>query len=707
MIPELGHFALSLALAMALLQATLPLYGSLRNIPAWVALAVPAARGQMLLLGVAFACLTAAFVGDDFSVAYVANHSNSHLPLIYRVAGVWGGHEGSLLLWALILALWSGAVSIFTRDLPDTMLARVLSVMAMINIGFLLFMLLTSNPFERILPAPAQGRDLNPILQDIGLALHPPMLYLGYVGFSVAFAFAIAALIGGRLDAAWARWTRPWTSIAWTFLTIGIALGSWWAYYELGWGGWWFWDPVENASFMPWLGGTALIHSLAATESRGVFKAWTALLAMIAFSLSLLGTFLVRSGVLTSVHAFASDPSRGLFILIFLGVVIGGSLALYAWRAPTLISRARFAAASRESALLINNLFFATLCFAVLLGTLYPLILDALSGAKISVGAPYFNFLFALLGAPLALFIGVGALLRWKQDRLARAAPLLLAPALLSLAVGASLPLLMPAGIADYSLNAALALALGCWVILGALAALRARVGVGPLLDRRAYARIPRGFYGMIVAHAGVGVFIIGVAFTNAYSIEKDVRMATGETFAMAGYSFRFNGVTQQRGANYDALRGAFEVRRDGRLVAHLSPEKRTYLVQKSPTTEAAIDAGLLRDLYVALGEPLTGDDLGDNRDGDDDLGGDARAGNNDLGDRADDDLGNDERAGDDNLGDRAGAWSVRIYYKPFIRWIWLGALIMALGGFIAATDRRYRRARAVESDAVATAAAR
>ena len=385
MIPELGQFALILALVMALLQGFLPLYGSLANVPVWIALARPAAHAQMLLVIAAFACLTFAFITGDFSVAYVANHSNSHLPLLYRVSGVWGGHEGSLLLWSLILALWSGAVAAFTRQLPDIIIARVLSVMALISVGFLLFMLLTSNPFERLFPAPTEGRDLNPLLQDIGLAIHPPMLYIGYVGFSVAFAFAIAALIGGRLDAAWARWSRPWTNIAWVFLTIGIALGSWWAYYELGWGGWWFWDPVENASFMPWLVGTALIHSLAATEKRGVFKAWTVLLAVCAFSLSLLGTFLVRSGVLTSVHAFATDPARGLFILIFLGLVSGGSLALYAWRAPTLLnkfSRVRFSLISRETAILINNVFLGALCFTVLTGTLYPLILDALGGCQ-------------------------------------------------------------------------------------------------------------------------------------------------------------------------------------------------------------------------------------------------------------------------------------------------------------------------------------
>ncbi|MDD9812360.1 MAG: heme lyase CcmF/NrfE family subunit [Gammaproteobacteria bacterium] len=669
MIPELGHFALSLALLVALAQAALPLYGAFANLPAWIAVARPAALAQLLLVAVAFACLTAAFISGDFSVQYVADHSNSRLPLIYRIAGVWGGHEGSLLLWSLILAAWSGAVAAFTRHIPDRIAARILAVLALISIGFFLFMLLTSNPFERLFPAAADGRDLNPLLQDIGLAVHPPMLYAGYVGFSVAFAFAVAALLGGRLDAAWARWARPWTNLAWCFLTVGIALGSWWAYYELGWGGWWFWDPVENASFMPWLAGTALLHSLAATANRGAFKAWTVLLAVCAFSLSLLGAFLVRSGVLTSVHAFATDPARGLFILIFLGIVVGGSLALYAWRAPALASYIRFAPVSREMALLINNVLFGALCFAVLTGTLYPLVLDALTGAKISVGEPYFNFLFAVIGAPLALFMGAGALLRWKRDRAARALPKLLAPAAASLVVGFAWPLSMAQA---YSVNAALGLSLGCWVVFSSLVTLIDRAGGG---DRggdrgggggarwRGLLRAPAAVYGMTVAHLGVGVFIIGVTFTNAYSIEKDLRLSSGEMAQVGGYAFRFDGVSAHRGPNYAAARGEFVAQRaaaggefqPGAGVA-LRPEKRTYLVQKNPMTEAAIDAGLTRDLYVALGEEL-------------------------------------ER----------GAWSVRIYYKPFIRWIWLGALLMAAGGLVAATDKRYRRrAESATTDAIA-----
>jgi len=651
MLPELGHFALILALAVALAQAALPLYGAHANIPAWLAVARPAALAQLILVTVAFACLTSAFITGDFSVRYVAENSNSRLPLIYRIAGVWGGHEGSLLLWSLMLALWGGAVAAFTRQIPPRIGARILAVMALISVGFLLFMLLTSNPFARLFPAPPDGRDLNPLLQDFGLAVHPPMLYAGYVGFSVAFAFAIAALIGGRLDAAWAKWARPWTNLAWAFLTVGIALGSWWAYYELGWGGWWFWDPVENASFMPWLAGTALLHSLAATANRGAFKAWTVLLAVCAFSLSLLGAFLVRSGVLTSVHAFATDPARGLFILVLLGLTVGGSLALYAYRAPRLASDIRFAPASRESALLVNNVFLGALCFATLIGTLYPLILDALGGGKISVGEPYFNFLFTVIGAPLVLLIGLGARLRWKRDRGGRVARRLLAPAVASVALGFAWPLTQPLA---YSVNAALGLSLGCWVALSAPVTVveRAGAGHGWRGKWRALAQTPAAVVGMTVAHFGVGVFIIGVTFTHAYSVEKDLALARGERAQVGGYAFRFDGVFPHRGPNYASARGEFAAGRDGDLRVSLRPEKRTYLVQQNPMTEAAIDAGFTRDLYVALGEAL-GDGDGD--------------------------------------GD-AGAWSVRIYYKPFIRWIWLGALLMAAGGVIAACDKRYRR---------------
>jgi len=640
MIPELGHFALILALVMGLLLSILPVVGTSQGISSWISFAKPAARAQFILITFAYICLTYAFTHDDFSVAYVANHSNSHLPLIYKISGVWGGHEGSLLLWVFILSAWTGAVSVFSRSVPDTVSARVLAVMGMISVGFLLFMLFTSNPFERLLPVPVEGRDLNPLLQDIGLAIHPPMLYLGYVGFSVAFAFALAALISGQFDAAWARWSRPWTNIAWMFLTIGIALGSWWAYYELGWGGWWFWDPVENASFMPWLIGTALIHSLAATEKRGVFKSWTILLAVFAFSLSLLGTFLVRSGVLISVHAFATDPSRGLFILIFLSVVIGGSLLLYAWRAPGIVSHVRFEIVSRETAILLNNIFFGVLCFAVLLGTLYPLILDALGLGKISVGPPYFNLIFSIVGIPMVFLIGIGALLRWKKDRINRINTVILKIAAASAISGLIFPILMP----HYSLGAALGVFAGSFVILLSFKALIDRGSPGRRLQ--SLRSTPRGFYGMIFAHIGIGLFVIGVTLTNVYSVERDMRMEAGEEFSIFDYQFVFNGTEQHTGPNYQAVRGSFIVLKNHVPVAELFPEKRTYMVQKSPMTEAAIDPGFTRDIYIALGEPL----------------------------------------------ENSEAWAIRIYYKPFIRWIWLGALVMAFGGLLGATDRRYRR---------------
>ncbi len=650
MIPEIGQFALNLALVLAIVLGTLPLVGSIRGIHNWVALARPVAINMFVMVAVSYACLTWSFITSDFSVSYVANHSNSHLPLIYRISGVWGGHEGSLLLWALILVGWTGAVAIRTREIPDLLSARVLSVMGLIGVGIMLFMLLTSNPFERLFPAPLEGRDLNPLLQDIGLAIHPPMLYMGYVGFSVAFSFSIAAMIGGRMDAAWAKWTRPWTNIAWSFLTVGIALGSWWAYYELGWGGWWFWDPVENASFMPWLVGTALIHSLAATEKRGVFKAWSILLAIMAFSLSLLGTFLVRSGVLTSVHAFATDPARGLFILIFLGVVIGGSLALYAWRAPGIRSFVRFDLISRESAILMNNLFLAVICFAVLLGTLYPLFLDALTGQKISVGPPYFDTVFGMLGIPLVIFMCIGAVLRWKRDTISRSGRKSFVLALIALAIGLAAPLAMQ----NYSIYAGLGTSLGCWIILQTLGSIAARTRSGQRIE--GLRSTPRAIYGMTLAHIGVGVFIIGVTMVKGFSIEKDIRMAPDEKFQVAGYQVEFIGVKATEGPNYQARTGHFNILVDGIQTATMNPEKRVYLVQQNPMTEAAIDAGFTRDLYIALGEPL----------------------------------------------DNQGTWAVRIYLKPFIRWIWLGALLMGLGGALAATDRRYRRQRKVEQQELA-----
>jgi len=643
-IPEIGHFALIVALGVAVVQTIVPAVGAARGYGNWIAAARPAARAQFLMVAVAYACLTWAFVSHDFSVAYVASNSHDELPLIYRISGVWGSHEGSLLLWLLILGLWTSAVTFFSRSVPESIVARVLATMGFISAGFLLFTLLTSNPFERLLPAAASGRDLNPLLQDIGMAIHPPMLYMGYVGFSVAFAFAIAALLSGRLDAAWARWTRPWTTVAWLFLTIGIALGSWWAYYELGWGGWWFWDPVENASFMPWLVGTALIHSLAATENRGVFKAWTILLAVFAFSLSLLGTFLVRSGVLTSVHAFATDPTRGVFILAFLAVVVGGSLALYAWRAPQIRSHVRFEPVSRETFLLLNNVLLVVAAAMVLLGTLYPLALDAMNLGKISVGPPYFNTMFIPLTLPLALLAGIGALSKWKKDSLKSLLWRMRWLLVSSVAVGLALPFAMHSGF-DWVAAAGVAVAL--WVILTAAYGIWARVANKP--DKiAALGMLPRGFWGMTLAHAGIGVFIVGVTLTSVYSIEDDISAAPGEAHEAAGFAFVFRGVDIVEGPNYTARRGRVDVMRGGERLMTLGPEKRVYRVQANPMTEAAIDAGLTRDLYISLGEPV----------------------------------------------DDRGSWTLRIYYKSFIRWIWMGALFMAVGGALAASDRRYRATR-------------
>ena len=637
MIPELGHFALIIALCLALTQSILPLIGAQRGNLAWIALARPAAHGQFVFMLIAFLCLMYAFLVNDFSVLYVASNSNSALPFYYRIAAVWGAHEGSLLLWAFILSVWTVAVTVFSRSLPQVMIARVIGVMGLISVGFLLFMLMTSNPFERLLPAALEGRDLNPLLQDPGMVMHPPMLYMGYVGFSVAFAFAIAALLGGHLDSTWARWSRPWTIISWTFLTTGISLGSWWAYNELGWGGWWFWDPVENASFMPWLVGTALIHSLAETEKRGAFKPWTVLLAIFAFSLSLLGTFLVRSGVLVSVHAFATDPRRGIFILVFLSTVIGSSLALYAWRAPRVKSGGSFSGFSRESLLLVNNVILVTAAVSVLLGTLYPLILDALGLGKISVGPPYFATVFVPLMLPLAVLIGIGPMTRWKQDDAGSVLRRLL-PTLIGVTVTGLV--LLYALTQHMSIMTALSVVIGLWVIVTALRVLFERARKG----QDGWRGLPRAFIGMTLAHIGVGVFILGVTLTGAYNIEKDLRMDRGSTVTIAGYTFTFDGVKQIPGPNYTANQGTMHVTRDGKDIATLYPQKRTYLVQTMPMTESSIDIGVFRDLYISLGEPV------------------------------------------DN-----GAWSVRVYYKPFIRWIWMGALIMALGGVFAATDRRYR----------------
>jgi cytochrome c-type biogenesis protein CcmF len=640
MIAELGQIALILALCMALIQASVPLIGVQLGNQAWMSLARPAARGQLLFLAVAFGLLTYAFITHDFSIIYVAQNSNTHLPTLYLVSGVWGAHEGSLLLWALSLALWTGAVSFFNRGVPEAMTVRVISVLGMISVGFLMFMMFTSNPFDRLMPFPLEGRDLNPLLQDPGLAFHPPMLYMGYVGFAVPFAFAIAAMLGGRLDAAWARWSRPWTNVAWLFLTLGITLGSWWAYYELGWGGWWFWDPVENASFMPWLVGTALMHSLAVTEKRGTFKAWTVLLAIFAFSLSLLGTFLVRSGVLTSVHAFASDPARGVFILIFFVVVVGGSLLLYSFRAHKIRSYAKFDLVSRETGMLLNNVILVVTTSSILLGTLYPLALDALGLGKISVGPPYFNSVFVPLTIPLALLMGIGAGVRWKHDDLGSLFSKLRLSLLLSLVLGLLFPVIF---MDHYTVLAALGMFLAFWITITTVKGLKDRLANKPslLMGLRS---IPSGYYGMICGHVGVAIFIVGITLTSIYSTEKDVRLDPGQEYKMGGYSFVFNGVIKVDGANYSASRGSVVVSRNGEHVTTMEPEKRNYQ-SGMPMTEAGIDAGLTRDLFVALGEPLGGN----------------------------------------------GAWSLRIYHKPYIRWIWYGALIMALGGLLAALDRRYR----------------
>jgi len=657
MIPEIGNLALILALLLATAQAILPIAGAARGNRTWMSVARPAARGQVLFVTLAFGCLVYSFVVNDFSVGNVASNSNSQLPLHYRIAASWGSHEGSLLLWVLMLAWWTFAVSIFSRHLPDDMVARVIGVQGVIAVGFLLFTLLTSNPFDRLLPPALDGRDLNPLLQDPGMVFHPPMLYMGYVGFSVAFSFAIAALLGGKLDAAWARWSRPWTTLAWCFLTCGIALGSWWAYYELGWGGWWFWDPVENASFMPWLVGTALIHSLAATEKRGSFRSWTVLLAISAFSLSLLGTFLVRSGVLTSVHAFATDPKRGVFILAFLVIVIGSSLALFAWRAPKVGLGGKFEVVSRESFLLLNNLLLAVAAGSVLLGTLYPLFLDALELPKASVGPPYFNLVFGAVMAPLVFLMGIGPLARWKKAEL----PDLATRLKWAFAVALAVALIAPVLAGRWTPLISLGLFLAGWVAASTAINIKERIRHlrGGLLERlRAQGR---SYWGMQLAHLGIAVFVVGVTVVNGYQVEQDTRMNVGDTTQVGRYSIKFVGTQRLTGPNYGGARGTVEVSREGNHVTTLHPEKRIYNVQKMPMTEAAIDTGVLGDIYVSLGEPI------------------------------------------DPSG--TGAWSVRVYHKPLITWIWGGCVLMALGGAVALSDRRYRLlARRSQTSAVARA---
>ena len=709
MIPEIGQFALIIALLLAITQSSIPMIGAARGNRSWVAVAVPAGQAQFIFVAIAFSCLAYSFITSDFSVLNVATNSNSHLPLHYRLAATWGSHEGSLLLWTLMLGLWTVAVTLFSRHLPEEMLARVLGVMGGISTGFLLFMLLTSNPFVRLIPAAPDGRDLNPLLQDPAMVVHPPMLYMGYVGFSVAFAFAISALISGRLDATWARWSRPWTTVAWMFLTVGIALGSWWAYYELGWGGWWFWDPVENASFMPWLVGTALIHSLAVTEKRGGFKSWTVLLAIAAFSLSLLGTFLVRSGVLTSVHAFATDPKRGIFILCFLGVVIGGSLLLYAWRARQVGLGSKFDVVSRESFLLTNNVLLTVAAASVLLGTLYPLFIDALGMAKLSVGPPYFNSVFVPLMVPAAFLMGVGPFARWKKASL----PELAVRLRWAFAASAITAIILPFVLGQWKVLASLGLLLALWIVTTAAVNIWERVkptsgelsvlllfmllatvevvafiftgftkallllillvivdvissrsGLKIYTERRAIVQKlrqqSRSYFGMLLAHVGVAVFIVGITLVTQYAAEKDVRMDVGDTVSVGGYDFKFNGTSNIIGPNYRGARADIEVSKNGAVVRSMYPEKRIYNVSENAMTETAIDTGLFRDLYLSLGEPV----------------------------------GN------------GGAWSVRVHHKPFVDWIWGGAVLMAIGGGLAVSDRRYALAARKQREALAAAKA-
>ena len=640
MIAEAGHFAVVLALMLALVQATVPLIGAERGDAAWMAVARPAAVAQFLLLAFAFGCLTYAYVTSDFSLVNVVRNSHSAKPLIYKISGVWANHEGSMLLWVLILAMFGSALALFGRDLPPGLRARALSVQAMIAVGFLAFILLTSNPFDRLVSAPGDGQGLNPLLQDPGLAFHPPMLYLGYVGFSMAFSFAIAALIEGRVDAAWARWVRPWTLAAWCFLTAGIGLGSWWAYYELGWGGWWFWDPVENASFMPWLAGTALLHSSIVVEKRDALRGWTIFLAIVAFALSLLGTFLVRSGVLTSVHAFATDPARGVFILLLLIVFIGGALALFAWRGPGLRGGGVFQPISREGGLLLNNLLLSTAAAAVLLGTLYPLLIDALGGGKVSVGPPFFNMVFIPLMVPLVVAMAVGPLLTWKRSDLGLAMRRLwwaLAALLLAWWYYAEGPVFGLVGIA-----------LAAWLGVGTVVQFVERVrppgsALGEVFARAC--RLPRAQWGLSAAHAGLAIAIAGMTGASAWKVESIQSMRPGEAVTVAGYEFTFEGAFQKRGPNYTATGGTFTVRRDGATVTVLAPEKRLYPVEGNNTTEAAIETTIWGDLYVVIGDPEGAD----------------------------------------------GAFVTRIYFNPLVAWMWAGMLIMVAGGVLSLSDRRYR----------------
>ncbi|UXN35255.1 heme lyase CcmF/NrfE family subunit [Avibacterium paragallinarum] len=641
MIAELGNYALALGLGVSLLLAFFPLYGAEKNNPQLMALARPMTYGLFFTLSFAFACLFYLFVTNDFSVQYVVNNSNTNLPLAYRLSAVWGSHEGSLLLWIWLLSLWSAAVAFFSKPLPQEAVARVLGVMGVITIGFLIFVLFTSNPFDRTFPDfPVEGRELNPLLQDVGLIFHPPLLYMGYVGFSVAFAFSIASLMTGKLDTAWARWSRPWTMAAWIFLTLGIVLGSWWAYYELGWGGWWFWDPVENASLMPWLAGTALLHSLAVTEKRGSFKAWTVLLAILAFSLCLLGTFLVRSGILVSVHAFASDPTRGLYILAYLIVVIGGSLALYAYKGNQIRSRDNAERYSRETMLLLNNILLMTALSVVFLGTLLPLVHKQLGLGSISIGAPFFDQMFLYIMIPFALLLGIGPLVKWRRDQFSA----IRKPVIISLVV------MMIAGFAlPYWLQDRITLTSVLGVMMAVIISVLALYELQQRATHRHHflvglTKLSRSHWGMVLAHLGVAMTVWGIAFSQNYSIERDVRMNVGDSIDIAGYDFKFQGISDANGPNYLGGKAEIEISKNGKYETTLYAEKRFYTVSKMSMTEAAIDWGFSRDLYVALGESL----------------------------------GN-------------GAWALRLYYKPFIRWIWFGGVLMALGGLLCMLDRRYR----------------
>ena len=651
MIAELGNYALALSLAIAVLLAVFPLWGAEKGNVQFMALARPMTYGLFLILSVSFGALFYVFAINDFSVQYVVNNSNTTLPIYYRLSAVWGSHEGSLLLWIWLLSLWSAAVALFSKRLPQEAVARVLGIMGIISIGFLLFVLFTSNPFTRTFPDfPVDGKELNPLLQDIGLIFHPPLLYMGYVGFSVAFAFSIASLMTGKLDTAWARWSRPWTMAAWVFLTLGIVLGSWWAYYELGWGGWWFWDPVENASFMPWLAGTALLHSLAVTEKRGSFKAWTVLLAILAFSLCLLGTFLVRSGILVSVHAFASDPTRGLYVLAYLIVVIGGSLTLYAYKGSQIRSRDNAERYSRESLLLLNNILLMTALCVVLLGTLLPLVHKQLGLGSISIGAPFFDQMFLIIMTPFALLLGIGPLVKWRRDQFSAIRTPVIASVIIMLIAGFALPYLLQDKL---TVSAVLGTMMTVIIVLLSLYEMHQRATYRDTFWR-GITKLSRSHWGMILAHLGVAMTVWGIAFSQNYSIERDVRMNVGDTVQIAGYDFTFKGISDANGPNYVGGKAQIDISRDGKHETTLYAEKRLYTVSKMPMTEAAIDWGFSRDLYAALGEKL-----------------------------------------DNN------AWALRLYYKPFIRWIWLGGLFMALGGVLCMFDRRYRFSQILAKDNV------